>query len=491
MSETSENNGLLVSGLKRKSDNVAEEQHLEAAIKRVALDEDELSKDSTTVVDEAQNLQESADLPAVPETSVTITEDNVNLRMLCLVRDASLIVGPKGETISKVKSETDTRINVSENIRGVPERVVYFRGTCENVAKAFGKVARILSGASLPNSSSSSLASSASSSSSSSSVTLGDEEPANADVDADEEKVTEKEQVAEPVSEDKDIANTIPITIHLLIPHHLMGYIIGKHGSRLKEIEELSAAKLSASPYQLLPSNDRILKVTGVADALHIATFYVAQTMTNFKDNLRNKKTIFYQPGPMYSVLNKTNNNYNHHQNNYYQNNNGSNNSINGYRSNRRISTRVPMYMMVPPNEMNGNNDNNGHQLGYVYTPEAAANATSFVPNFQIPNVRIVETSTTISPSSSSYNLQSSQLLQQEIYVDENFVGNIIGREGKHINSIKETTGCSIFIEGPTKGAKERKLTIKGTPMGSQAAIMLISNKIELDRNNSQRHNSN
>lgn len=485
MSETSESNGLLVSGLKRKSDNVAEEQHLEAAIKRVALDEEELSKDSTTVVDEEQDAHVSADPPTVPETSVTITEDNVNLRMLCLVRDASLIVGPKGETISKVKSETETRINVSENIRGVPERVVYFRGTCENVAKAFGKVARILSGATFSNSSSSSLASSASSSSSSSSVTLG-EEPAE-----EEKEITEKEQGTEHVSEDKDVANTIPITIHLLIPHHLMGYVIGKHGSRLKEIEELSAAKLSASPYQLLPSNDRILKVTGVADALHIATFYVAQTMTNFKDNLRNKKTIFYQPGPMYSVLNKTNNNYNHHQHNYYQNNNGSNNNINGYCNNRRISTRVPMYMMVPPNEMNNNNDNNGHQLGYVYTPEAAANATSFVPNFQIPNVRIVETSTTISPSSSSYSLQSSQLLQQEIYIDENYVGNIIGREGKHINSIKETTGCSIFIEGPIKGAKERKLTIKGTPMGSQAAIMLISNKIELDRNNSQRHNSN
>ncbi|KAG0662151.1 hypothetical protein C6P45_001201 [Maudiozyma exigua] len=494
MSETSENNGLLVSGLKRKNENVAEEQHLEAAIKRVALDEEELGKDCTTVVDgeKEEEAHETADIPPIPATIATTTEDNINLRMLCLVRDASLIVGPKGETISKVKSDTDTRINVSENIRGVPERVVYFRGTCENVAKAFGKVARILSGTTLPNSfssSSSSLTSSASSSSSSSSVTLADEAAA-------EEDTTKKEQDPETVSEDKDIANTIPITVHLLIPHHLMGYIIGKHGSRLKEIEELSAAKLSASPYQLLPSNDRILKVIGVADALHIATFYIAQTMATFKDNLRNKKTVFYQPGPMYSVLNNNKNNYNsnhHHQqlqHNYYQNSNGSNSNVNGYRNNRRISTRVPMYMMVPPNEIN-NNDNNNHQLGYVYTPETAANATSFVPNFQIPNVRIVETSTTTSSSSPLYNLQTSQLLQQEIYIDENFVGNIIGREGKHINSIKETTGCSIFIEGPTKGATERKLIIKGTPMGSQAAIMLISNKIELDRNNSQRHNSN
>ncbi|SMN22884.1 similar to Saccharomyces cerevisiae YBR233W PBP2 RNA binding protein with similarity to mammalian heterogeneous nuclear RNP K protein [Maudiozyma saulgeensis] len=428
METTIESSSLLVSGLKRKSENVGEEPHLEAAIKRVALNEEDITKDNTSVKTEEDEVSESS------RNSSNNNPDHVNLRMLCLVRDASLIVGPKGETISRIKNETSTRINVSENIRGVPERVVYFRGSCEDIAKAFGKVSRILSGATLR-----------------------------------EEQENNETQEDSSEDQDKDIENTIPITVHLLIPHHLMGYVIGKHGSRLKEIEELSAARLSASPYQLLPSNDRILKVTGVADALHIATFYIAQTMTNFKDNLRNKKTIFYQPGPMYSVLGKNNH--------YHNNSNNSNSSNNSYRNRNGISSRGPMYMMVPLPLNNGPNN----QSGAVYTPETAANATSFVPTLQIPNVRVVE----IPPQSQQ------PLVQQDVYIDENFVGNIIGKEGKHINSIKETTGCSIFIEGPIKGAKERKLTIKGTPMGSQAAIMLISNKIELDKNNSNRHNSN
>ena len=111
-----------------------------------------------------------------------------------------------------------------------------------------------------------------------------------------------------------------------------------------------------------------------------------------------------------------------------------------------------------------------------VYTPETVANAMSFVPNYTIPNVHIVERPFTAQPMA---------IVQQEIYIDENYVGNIIGREGRHINSIKRTTGCSIYIDPPVEGSRERKLTIKGTAMGSQAAIMLISNKIELDRANS------
>ncbi|CAB4257225.1 similar to Saccharomyces cerevisiae YBR233W PBP2 RNA binding protein with similarity to mammalian heterogeneous nuclear RNP K protein [Maudiozyma barnettii] len=428
METTIESPSLLVSGLKRKSENAGEEPHLEAAIKRVALNEEDIVKDNIT------SLKTEDDETSDGSRSSSNNSDLVNLRMLCLVREASLIVGSKGETISRIKNETSTRINVSENIKGVPERVVYFRGSCENVAKAFGKVSRILSGAMLQ------------------------EEKENKDIP--------KKSAEEG---DKDIENTIPITVHLLIPHHLMGYVIGKHGSRLKEIEELSAARLSASPYQLLPSNDRILKVTGVADALHIATFYVAQTMTNFKDNLRNKKTVFYQPGPLYSVLGKNNHYHNH--------NNNSNINNNGYRNRNGLSFRGPMYVMVPQSLANGPNN----QPGAVYTPETAANAKSFIPTLQIPNVRVVE----IPPQ------PQQPLLQQDVYIDENFVGNIIGKEGKHINSIKETTGCSIFIEGPTKGAKERKLTIKGTPMGSQAAIMLISNKIDLDRNNSNSNSSN
>lgn len=601
--------------LKRKNEVGIEEQNLEAGIKRVALEDDLVNSDTAagtstrpkssdseatspstakvstteaaTVTGENGSADSENDSSNVTTTSNSedahngsdtsgsqVGSDTVHLRMLCLVKEAGLVVGPKGETISRIKSETKARINVSNNIRGVPERVIYVKGTCDSVAKAFGAIARTLI---------------AESNAKTRDLSRGRGPQAS---NSEEQKLglglelgTETEQqeqvgtsIGSPDSEheksrDDREEDKTAITLYLLIPHHLMGYVIGKRGSRLKEIEELSAAKLSASPDQLAPSNDRLLQVTGVPDAIHIATFYVAQTIAIFKDSRKNRKSVYYQPGSTFPVLsgpmgisgftgggmfvgngarfgqnarsnsvpfpafsispvgfladpqasqgryqfidsryappvmrsggsngNDSDNNNDNNDNNDNNNNNNNNSSGSGNDGTNNDQGNSSLgHSRRPPNSplvvagsamtMPSSRHHHHHQgtipspgpMGIipgsvVYTPETVANAMSFVPNYTIPNVHIVERPFTAQPMA---------IVQQEIYIDENYVGNIIGREGRHINSIKRTTGCSIYIDPPVEGSRERKLTIKGTAMGSQAAIMLISNKIELDRANS------
>ncbi|QLQ82087.1 hypothetical protein HG537_0G03420 [Torulaspora globosa] len=391
--------------LKRKKEDCAEEL-LEAEIKRVALDDD-----SELAAVEKEN--------GASEDEETVRR-HVHLRMLCLVKEASMIVGHKGENITNIKATTSTRINVSDNVRGVPERVVYVRGTCENVAKAFGMIVRSIN-----------------------------------------------DRHGEMFDE-----NNVLNTVNLLISHHLMGCVIGKHGSRLREIEVLSAARLSASPQQLIMSNDRILSITGVADAVHIATYYVGQTIMNSNDGFKAKKAIFYQPSPVYSVLvnGASHVGFVHQKHHQYH----PTDKYTSSRTNKRVSRSSPMATPQSlPSTANGS--------PAIYTAATAANATAFTPKFTIPNVRIVDESVATSTT------HTMTIIEQEIYIDENFVGNIIGKDGKHINSIKEATGCSIYITDPVEGSLERKLIIKGTPMGSQAAIMLISNKIEIDKVNKKR----
>ena len=612
--------------LKRKNEVGIEEQNLEAGIKRVALEDDLVNSDTAagtstrpkssdseatspstakvstteaaTVTGENGSADSENDSSNVTTTSNSedahngsdtsgsqVGSDTVHLRMLCLVKEAGLVVGPKGETISRIKSETKARINVSNNIRGVPERVIYVKGTCDSVAKAFGAIARTLIAESNSKTRDMSRGGHAGYNGEEQKLGLGLE------LDTATESV---EQVGTPIgSPDSDHEklkgdqeeDKTAITLYLLIPHHLMGYVIGKRGSRLKEIEELSAAKLSASPDQLVPSNDRLLQVTGVPDAIHIATFYVAQTIAIFKDSRKNRKSVYYQPGSTFPVLSgpmgiggftggimvgnaarygqnarsnsipfpafsispvgfladpqasqgryqfidsryapqlmrsggnvngtngndsdNNNNNDNNDNNGNGNDNNSNNGSGNDGNSNDQgnssldHSRRVPSSPLIvtgsPMMTISSNRHHhhhhphpNPHQAAIpssgpmgiipgsvVYTPETVANAMSFVPNYSMPNVRIVERPFTAQPMA---------IVQQEIYIDENYVGNIIGREGRHINSIKRTTGCSIYIDPPVEGSRERKLTIKGTAMGSQAAIMLISNKIELDRANS------
>lgn len=58
-----------------------------------------------------------------------------------------------------------------------------------------------------------------------------------------------------------------------------MGSVIGKGGSKIKEIQEASGARLNASEGMLPGSTERVLSVTGVADAIHIATYYVGNIL--------------------------------------------------------------------------------------------------------------------------------------------------------------------------------------------------------------------
>ena len=68
----------------------------------------------------------------------------IQLRMYCPVKEASTIVGRKGETINHLREKANVRITVSENLKGVPERIVAVKGPAENVARAFGLITRVI-----------------------------------------------------------------------------------------------------------------------------------------------------------------------------------------------------------------------------------------------------------------------------------------------------------------------------------------------------------
>lgn len=63
-----------------------------------------------------------------------------------------------------------------------------------------------------------------------------------------------------------------------------MGFIIGKQGMKIKQIQEASGAKLSASESLLPNSTERLLSIDGVADAIHIAIYYVGDILIERQD---------------------------------------------------------------------------------------------------------------------------------------------------------------------------------------------------------------
>lgn len=74
------------------------------------------------------------------------------------------------------------------------------------------------------------------------------------------------------------------VTIKFIIPNSRMGSVIGKGGSKIKEIQEASGARLNASEAMLPGSTERVLSISGVADAIHIAVYYVGTILLEYQE---------------------------------------------------------------------------------------------------------------------------------------------------------------------------------------------------------------
>lgn len=382
----------------------------------------------------------------------------VSLRMYCPVKEAGVIVGKKGETITHLREKANVRINVSENLKNVPERIVSVKGSAENVARAFGLITRTI--------------------------------------------------LEEPEDEPASIMSK-QYNLRLLIPHPLVGYIIGKLGVKFREIEENSAAKLKAAEQPLPYSTDRVLAVNGVGDAIHIAVYYISQVLLEHKETLKKHKIVLYNPA-----------NYRHQM--------PTANPL----QNMAIAPQQPPqmpFMNAPPQNMSPLQGLTG--IPGVTDPKSAYQQTAKPYNFQMmfqPSVRpefsspqppahmghqqhmgappvnvpqqnsftdehgntivgdvITQMPTQISLSPEKYN--------EDVFVANSNIGSVIGKGGNNIKQIRETSGCTyVKIEpdqnqtlllGGGKGVTNvRKLTLTGSYNSIQTAIFLINQRISADK---------
>lgn len=405
--------------LKRKNEEDNNVDQPNSAIKRVALDAEaieaqddqdvlgnqdhEMSNDSN---ERDSNDQKNGDkdegLRTISSHKVQYNDDPtyVHFRMLCQVKEAALVVGKGGEKISHIKETSNTRVNVSENIRGVTERVIHVRGPAENVAKAFGLMTRAI---------------------------LDEEEgiPSSAD--------------------------SQHLTLRLLIPHQVIGYIIGKQGARFREIEDNSAAKLNASSHSMPFSTDRCLTIIGVADSIHIATYYVAQTVLEHK-SLFKGKVIFYDPGQQ-------------HQQQQQQ----------GLPPNPLLFNSMLNYGPIPQFDQRQLLQFNNFNRGVSQRNDNVNKFSNRLPFGMNPMP--------MNPLSLPLGNPS---ISQEIFIPDEYVGNVIGKAGKNIKQIKDTSGSRIQIADRDPNSKERKITLHGTSAGNQTAIFLINNRIETDKKSNE-----
>ncbi|KAJ1563337.1 hypothetical protein HK405_002429 [Cladochytrium tenue] len=168
----------------------------------------------------------------------------IQMRALIFTKEAGIIIGKHGKNVADIREQSGARVTVSENVPGAMERVLTISGPIDAVAKAFSLVAT---------------------------------------------KFVEEQQTTQDVS-------ARHTSVRLLVPHSQMGSVIGKQGSKIKEFQELSGAKIVAAEDMLPNSTERTFTINGVIASIHIATFHVGNTLLEHAD--RAAGTIFYKPIP-------------------------------------------------------------------------------------------------------------------------------------------------------------------------------------------------
>jgi heterogeneous nuclear rnp K-like protein len=282
-------------------------------------------------------------------------------------------------------------------------------------------------------------------------------------------------------------AQSKPYPLRLLIPHILIGSIIGKAGVRIREIQEASGARLNASDSTLPLSTERTLVVLGVADAVHIAAYYVSSTLVEQLTErfggpaasayaARNGAPAGPVPGGLQVVPyvpQAAGGQWAHPETFRRQGSSAQRTPVNPYGVQYMHGQPAPTpvqnampYGAGSPRAMSASYPTPAPQ-GPQYGHAAAQAAVHAAP--------IPQTTTPVVPG---------QPITQQIYIPNDMVGAIIGKGGQKINEIRQLSGSVIKINEPQDNSNERLVTITGTQECNQMALYMLYTRLGEYRSN-------
>ena len=160
------------------------------------------------------------------KTNETKSNSSVLLRLLIPTSYSGLVIGKSGSTIAAIKEISNAKVSVSEMIMASSDRILTAIGLPEEVSQAIYQVAKIL-------------------------------------VKAENQQYKTDESAFKK------------LTLRFLIPHEIMGAIIGKKAIKVKEIQKLSNCRISAEQGLLLDSTERKMNMIGDSESIRIAVLMV------------------------------------------------------------------------------------------------------------------------------------------------------------------------------------------------------------------------
>ncbi|KAF3842380.1 hypothetical protein F7725_024331 [Dissostichus mawsoni] len=225
-----------------------------------------------------------------------------------------------------------------------------------------------------------------------------------------------------------NVTSKPPVTLRLVFPGSQCGSLIGKGGSKIKEIRETTGAQVQVAGDMLPDSTERAVTISGTPQAITQCVRHICSVML---ESPPKGATIPYRPKGIPAGAHAV------------------------------LAQQHPAQAFAFPGQYAFAHQDltKLHQLAMQHIPLPSLGQSN--PTF---------------PGYDASGLTSSQ----ELAIPNDFIGCIIGRQGSKINEIRQVSGAHIKIASATDGSAMRQVTITGSPASISVAQYLINASLEM-----------
>lgn len=156
------------------------------------------------------------------------------IRAIIDTKTAGSLIGRQGTTIQYIRSQSASKVQISDTIPGIDERIITVTGNTTGIFRAYSFISDKL-----------------------------------------------REILEAAAAETPEQTGGIPnqVNLRILIPDSQAGAIIGKQGAKIKEIREATGATVNLEKDRMPSSSERACTIQGSAEACAQTVFHIACTM--------------------------------------------------------------------------------------------------------------------------------------------------------------------------------------------------------------------
>ncbi|EEZ97865.2 poly(rC)-binding protein 3 isoform X3 [Tribolium castaneum] len=341
------------------------------------------------------------------DSNVTLT-----IRLIMQGKEVGSIIGKKGEIVKRFREESGAKINISDG--SCPERIVTVTGSTNAIFKAFTLICK---------------------------------------------KFEEWCSQFQDINSGGSGVPRPPITLRLIVPASQCGSLIGKGGSKIKEIREVTGASIQVASEMLPNSTERAVTISGTGEAITQCIYHICTVML---ESPPKGATIPYRPKPQVGgpvIL-----------------------------AGGQAYTIQGNYAVPAHTDMSALGKSPLAGLAALGLGGLAPTNTGGLNPAALAALAGSQLRT-----SNSRNQQNSNQQTHEMTVPNELIGCIIGKGGTKIAEIRQISGAMIRIsncDDRESGVTDRTITISGNPDAVALAQYLINMSVELQKANLEAQNS-